>query len=71
MKKLYNELIEKLSNEKEELFIKVCKLEKFIESENYNKLPEYHQFLLSEQLMGMKIYLKALTYRIKHLEGDN
>ncbi len=71
MKKIYKELIEKLNDEKEDLFIKICKLEKFIESDNYKFLPEYHQFLLKEQLMGMRIYLTSLSYRIKHIDGGD
>lgn len=70
MKSTYRELIEKLNNEKEELFVKVYKLEKYIESANYILLPGYHQFLLTEQLMGMKIYLSALTHRINYLKGN-
>lgn len=71
MKNTYNQLIEKLNDEKEDLFIKVCKLEKFINSESYKFLPEYHQFLLNQQLTGMNLYLSSLTFRIKHLKGSD
>lgn len=71
MKNTYSQLIEKLTDEKEDLFIKVCKLEKFINSESYKFLPEYHQFLLNQQLTGMNLYLSSLTFRIKHLKGSD
>lgn len=58
--------------ERNELNIKIAKLESFLESETYENLSEEEKDLLEEQLECMSHYSSILTYRINgfHLNHE-
>lgn len=55
---------QKLIKEKQDLLIKIEKLENFILSFEYNDLKKIHKKLLAEQLKVMRKYLTILEDRI-------
>lgn len=63
-----NELILKLTKEKEELHDKLSKLRQFMTTESFDKIHPVQQRLLREQSVHMNQYHRVLVTRIQHLE---
>lgn len=63
--------LDRLLIEERELVDKVAKLETFMKSDGYSKLPLHHKYLLNKQNEVMKEYLNILSARISILYEEN
>jgi len=59
---------ERILQEQEDLNIKIDKLEKFIESDEFNKIDYANQYLLKEQSKIMCKYNSILRVRLKTIK---
>lgn len=55
--------------EKEELYERMARLDKFIRSENFDNLDEEEQLLLFDQFVAMMLYFQILKRRIAKAEN--
>lgn len=63
------ELIEKLTQEDNELLDKITKLKSFLYTDAFNLLPYNHQHLMEAQVKAMETYHTILCARIYELRG--
>ena len=61
--------IQRLIEEKDQLFDRVTKLRAFTETDDFKKLYVTDQYVLHEQLNHMNIYLSILVRRLDKLLG--
>ena len=62
--------IQRLIEEKDQLFDRVTKLRAFTETDGFKKLYVTDQYVLHEQLNHMNIYLSILVRRLDKLLGE-
>ena len=64
MKKTYEVLCEAIEEEEADLNIKICDLEHFMMSEDFQEISERQKELLTRQLEAMRMYKGALIARV-------
>jgi hypothetical protein len=64
------EVFKRVCDEQQELSIRIDKLEKFIESDDFTNISTKQKFLLDIQLSAMKTYNQCLA-RIAEFQIDN